>query len=87
ERVMARAQADVLRYQAAELTDTNLMAMWIERWNGVLPTVMTGEGNGMLLNFGLDDIQSSVNAPRAPTAPAPTPTPPATQSPADTSGE
>jgi regulator of protease activity HflC (stomatin/prohibitin superfamily) len=83
ERVMARAQADVLRYQAAELTDTNLMAMWIERWNGVLPTVMTGEGNGMLLNFNLDDIQSSVNTPR----PASTPNPPATQAPADTSGE
>ena len=83
ERVMARAQADVLRYQAAELTDTNLMAMWIERWNGVLPTVMTGEGNGMLLNFGIDDIQSSANAPRAPIAPAPTPNPPTTQAPAD----
>ncbi|MCL2408323.1 MAG: prohibitin family protein [Oscillospiraceae bacterium] len=83
ERVMARAQADVLRYQASELTDTNLMAMWIERWNGVLPTVMTGDGNGMLLNFGLDDIQSSVNTPRAP-ASTPAQTPPVTQTPVDT---
>ncbi|MCL2391616.1 MAG: prohibitin family protein [Oscillospiraceae bacterium] len=84
ERVMARAQADVLRYQAAELTDTNLMAMWIERWNGVLPSVMAGDGNGMLLNFSLDDIQASANTPRVPAAPAPTPPPPppAAQTPA-----
>jgi len=75
ERVMARAQADVLRYQAAELTDTNLMAMWIEKWNGVLPTVMTGEGNGMFLNFGINDIQSTVETPRAPAATAPIPAP------------
>jgi len=75
ERVMARAQADVLRYQAAELTDTNLMAMWIERWNGVLPTVMAGDGNGMLLNFGLEDLQAPAQAPRTPTTPTPTPNP------------
>jgi len=84
ERVMARAQADVLRYQAAELTDTNLMAMWIERWNGVLPSVMTGDGNGMLLNFGLDDIQSTAPTPRAPANPAPTQNPPVMQPAADT---
>ncbi|MCL2367505.1 MAG: prohibitin family protein [Oscillospiraceae bacterium] len=87
ERVMARAQADVLRYQAAELTDTNLMAMWIERWNGVLPTVMTGEGGGMLLNFNLDDIQASAPTPRAP---ATTPPPAAAQptvAPAEAEGE
>jgi len=75
ERVMARAQADVLRYQAAELTDTNLMAMWIERWNGILPTVMTGEGGGMFFNFDLDNIQAPAAPPRAPVEPAPTPTP------------
>jgi len=84
ERVMARAQADVLRYQAAELTDTNLMAMWIERWNGVLPTVMTGDGNGMLLNFGLEDIQGSASTPRTPVAPPPPPPPPPTADADDT---
>jgi len=76
ERVMARAQADVLRYQAQELTDTNLLAMWIERWNGVMPIFMTGDGAGMMFNF--DDIQSmrpqAAPAPRAQTPP-PTPTP------------
>jgi len=83
DRVMARAQADVLRYQAAELTETNLMAMWIERWNGVLPSVMTGEGNGMLLNFDLTDIQTTPppRVPAAPTAPTPPPPPPPTPSP------
>ena len=77
ERVMARAQADVLRYQAAELTDTNLMAMWIERWNGVMPLFMTGDGMGMMFNF--DDIQGMSPPARpapqtqAPTAPEPSP--------------
>ena len=75
ERVMARAQADVLRYQAAELTDTNLMAMWIERWNGILPTVMTSEGGGMFFHFDLDNIQAPAAAPGASVEPTPTPAP------------
>jgi regulator of protease activity HflC (stomatin/prohibitin superfamily) len=58
DRVMARAQADVLRYQAMELTETNLLAMWIERWNGILPAVMTGEGGGFMFNIDLDDINT-----------------------------
>jgi len=68
DRAMARAQADVLRYQAQELTDTNLMAMWIERWNGILPQVMTGDGGGMLLNFDLTTIEEISTNPR-PTPP------------------
>ena len=52
---MARAQAEVLRLQAQELTETNLLAMWIEKWDGVLPRVMS-EDSGMLLSFDLEDI-------------------------------
>ena len=56
DRERARAQADVLRLQAQELTDTNLAAMWIERWNGVLPTFMAGDDQGVMINMG--DVQS-----------------------------
>jgi len=73
ERVMARAQADVLRYQAAELTDTNLMAMWIERWNGVMPIFMAGDSTGMMFNF--DDIQG-MSPPATPATQPQTPAPP-----------
>jgi regulator of protease activity HflC (stomatin/prohibitin superfamily) len=52
----ARAQADVLHLQARELTDTNLMAMWIEKWNGVVPLVVAGDDQGFMIN--LDDIQN-----------------------------
>jgi len=54
-RERARAQADVLRLQAQELTDTNLAAMWLERWNGILPVFMGGDTQGVMINF--DDIQ------------------------------
>ncbi|MCL2248632.1 MAG: prohibitin family protein [Oscillospiraceae bacterium] len=66
DRERARAQADVLRLQAQELTDTNLAAMWLERWNGVLPVLMAGDSQGVMINF--DDIQSMGQQPIAPTA-------------------
>jgi len=56
DRERARAQADVLRLQAQELTDTNLAAMWLERWNGVLPLLIAGDSQGIMINF--DDIQN-----------------------------
>ena len=49
----AEAQAEVLRLQAQELTDTNLMAMWIEAWNGELPQVMS-DGSGFMFNLDLE---------------------------------
>jgi len=72
DRERARAQADVLRYQAQELTETNLMAMWIERWNGILPIFMSGDSNGIMINF--DDLQGM--APGQNPAPPPAPEPP-----------
>jgi len=48
--VMAEAQAQVLRLQARELTDENLLAMWIQAWDGILPQVMT-DGNGVILQI------------------------------------
>jgi regulator of protease activity HflC (stomatin/prohibitin superfamily) len=52
----ARAQADVLQLQARELTDTNLMAMWIEKWNGVVPLVVAGDDQGFIID--MDDLQN-----------------------------
>jgi len=48
--IMAQAQAQVLRLQAQELTDANLLAMWIESWDGILPHVMT-DGAGIILQI------------------------------------
>ena len=68
----ARAQADVLQLQARELTDTNLMAMWIEKWNGVTPVVVSGDSQGFIIS--LDDIQNytppTAGTPDAPVNPA-----------------
>lgn len=52
DRERARAQADVLRLQAQELTETNLAAMWLERWNGVLPIFMAGDDQGVMIDLG-----------------------------------
>ena len=80
EREHARAQADVLRLQAEELTDTNLAAMWIEKWNGVVPMIISGNGEGFMIS--LDDLQgilpSASVQPEQPT-PQPTPQPPAAE--------
>jgi len=64
ERERARAQADVLRLQAQELTETNLSAMWLEKWNGVLPVFMAGDDQGVMINLG--DLQSVAPSPAAP---------------------
>ena len=64
DRERARAQADVLRLQAQELTDTNLAAMWLEKWNGVLPMFMAGEDQGIMISMG--DLQSMTPPPTQP---------------------
>lgn len=43
----AEAKANALKTQA--LTDAILKARWIEKWDGHLPTVTSG--NGMILNL------------------------------------
>jgi len=67
DRERARAQADVLRLQAQELTDTNLAAMWLEKWNGVLPMFMAGEDQGVMISMG--DLQSMTQPPPLPQPP------------------
>ena len=45
----AEAQAEMLRLQAQELTEENIVALWIERWNGVLPQFVGGDGGNSFM--------------------------------------
>ncbi|MBU1126866.1 prohibitin family protein, partial [Patescibacteria group bacterium] len=47
----AEGQAEEQRLQRETLTDTLLMKMWIEKWNGEVPSVVTGEQGGLLLQI------------------------------------
>jgi len=38
------------------LTQAILQNRWIEKWNGNLPQVMSGDGGGVILNLG--DLKS-----------------------------
>ena len=48
--VSAQAAAEAYRLQAQTLDDKMLRKMWIDKWNGELPTYM-GNSNGMILNM------------------------------------
>ena len=47
--VEAEAEAEVMRLQNQEITPEVLQKMWIEAWNGTLPSVMTGNDSGILM--------------------------------------
>lgn len=47
----ARAEAEAQRLQQQTLTDAMIKKMWIEKWDGKLPTTATGD-NGVMLNLG-----------------------------------
>lgn len=47
----AQAEAEAQRLQQQTLTDLMVKKMWIEKWNGSLPTTVTGD-SGVLLNLG-----------------------------------
>ena len=47
----AQAEAEAQRLQQQTLTDLMVKKMWIERWNGVLPSTMAGNAD-FLLNLG-----------------------------------
>lgn len=49
--MLAEAQAEVLNLQARELTPENLQLLWIDRWNGILPTTLVEGEGGMILNL------------------------------------
>ncbi|MFC1626667.1 prohibitin family protein [Patescibacteria group bacterium] len=45
----AEGQAEEQRLQRETLNDELLMKMWIEKWNGELPNVVSGDEGGLLL--------------------------------------
>lgn len=47
----AQAEAEAQRLQQQTLTDLMIKKMWIEKWNGQLPTTATGE-SGVMINLG-----------------------------------
>jgi regulator of protease activity HflC (stomatin/prohibitin superfamily) len=47
----AEGQAEEQRLQRTTLTDTLLMKMWIEKWNGEVPSVVTGEQGSLLFQI------------------------------------
>jgi regulator of protease activity HflC (stomatin/prohibitin superfamily) len=47
----AEGQAEEQRLQRATLTNELLMKMWIEKWNGEVPSVVTGEQGNLLFQI------------------------------------
>lgn len=47
----AEGEAEEQRLQRATLTDELLMKMWIEKWNGQLPEVLTGDQGNLLFQI------------------------------------
>ncbi|HOU75608.1 MAG TPA: prohibitin family protein [Candidatus Dojkabacteria bacterium] len=48
----AEAEAESQKLLQTTITQQILMKMWIEKWNGQLPQVVTGEGQDYILNMG-----------------------------------
>ena len=49
--IKAQGQAEEQRLQRATLNDALLMKMWIEKWNGNVPSVMAGDQGNMLFQI------------------------------------
>lgn len=52
----AQAEAETQRLLQSTITDQILQKMWIEKWNGQLPNVVTGDSQDMILD--MNNIQS-----------------------------
>jgi len=48
--LLAQAQAEMLRLQAGELTDENILALWIAQWDGRLPQFV-GDGSDFMFQL------------------------------------
>lgn len=49
--IKAQGQAEEQRLQRETLTDTLLMKMWIEKWDGKVPDIMAGDQGNLLLQI------------------------------------
>lgn len=47
----AKAEAEAQRLQQQTLTDAMIKKMWIEKWDGKLPTTTTGD-SGVMIDLG-----------------------------------
>jgi len=81
---VARAEAEALRLQREVISPELLQLRFIERWDGVMPRFMGGEGGVMpLLTIPGDELSADTVAPAPLPAPVPEPAPePAPESPA-----
>ncbi|MDE6788515.1 MAG: prohibitin family protein [Ruminococcus sp.] len=61
----AEAQAEANRLLEASLSDKVIAYEQIDKWDGVMPKVVSGDSNGMLININPDDLGSS-SAPYTP---------------------
>lgn len=65
----AQAQADANKLLEESLSGKVIAYEQIQKWDGVMPKVTGSDGNGMLINIDIDDINSSPSY-SAPTAPS-----------------
>lgn len=49
--VTARANAEATRLQQEVLTPLFVQKLWIESWNGVLPTTITGGNTSLMMGI------------------------------------
>lgn len=61
----AEAQAEANRLLEASLSDKVIAYEQIDKWDGVMPKVVSGDSNGMLININPEDLGSS-SAPYTP---------------------
>jgi hypothetical protein len=77
----AQAEADSYKLKSQEITPEILLMNYIDKWNGTLPTMVTGDGSVMIdVSALLDQIKTGA----APTAPAYVPEPVVEPAPSET---
>lgn len=64
----AEAQAEANRLLEASLSDKVIAYEQIDKWDGVMPKVVSGDSNGMLINIDPDDLGSSSSSSYTPPA-------------------
>ena len=64
----ARAEAESYRLKNQEITSMTLLNDWIEKWDGHLPTVVSGDDSTMMLDLSqlLEEAEKSGTATGSP---------------------
>ncbi len=61
--IIARTQAEAQKLLQSTLTDGVLRMEYLKRWDGVLPTVLTGNSSGVMINLPITAKQSVKETP------------------------